>query len=131
MIGVDTNVLVRFYIKDEQQQYKRVHQLFRNADHNNPICINLVVLMEWFWVLTEIYGVSKTDILKELEYLLGSKEIVLENSADVRKASQLFKNQNADFEDCLIGILNRSKNCESTYTFDKAASNLTSFTLLK
>lgn len=130
MKGIDTNILVRFYIQDDPEQHGKVTELFRQASTQNLLFINHVVLIEWFWVLTQVYDVAKKDIVKELEYLLSSKEIALQNSAAVRKSLEIFKAKNVDFTDCLIALLNSKENCETTYTFDKNASKLSSFSLL-
>lgn len=130
MTGIDTNILVRFYIQENPKQHDKVIRLFGKASTHNMLHINHVVLIEWFWVLTRVYNVTKQDIIKELEFLLTSREIVLQDSTEVRKSLDFFKSGNIDFADCLIALLNKKENCDTTYTFDKQASRLSSFTLL-
>ncbi|MDZ7719443.1 MAG: PIN domain-containing protein [Balneolaceae bacterium] len=97
----------------------------------NPIYINHIVLTEWVWVLTRSYKIGKTQIVRELEILLDSKEIELEDKETLRVAVNEFAQSNADFSDCLISAKNQNSSKDPTFTFDKEASKLTGMQLLE
>ncbi len=130
MRGIDTNILLRFYINDDANQFKKVQGLLNEASPLDPVFINQTVIVEWLWVLSSVYKVSKPDLIKELSFLLGAKEIVVENLDTVQMALNQYKKSKADFSDCLIGAVNKQQKCKTTFTFDKEASTLTAFTLL-
>lgn len=131
MTGIDTNVLVMFYINDDPEQHKLVHRLFEQSSIENPIFINIIVLIEWFWALDTVYKIPKEDIIEEIYFLLYAKEIVIQHPGEVKQALQNYEDQNFNFSDLLIGELNGRYRCETTYTFDRQASKLASFTALE
>lgn len=130
MIGIDTNILVRFHIQDNEEQFTKAKELIDSATNANPVHIDNVVLVEWSWVLLRAYKVPKKKVIEEIEIFINAGDVLLEKQEICRKAVKAFKNSSADFTDCLIGALNKEHNCQTTYTFDKKASNLSSFTLL-
>jgi len=131
MIGLDTNVLVRYFTRDDERQWKRVDAyLKKSCSSKNPGWISCIVLCEVVWVLTRGYGYAKSDILKLLEQLCLTAEIRVEAHDCVRGAVQDCKNGKADFSDYLIGRLNKERGCETTITFDRKAANHPSFSLL-
>jgi predicted nucleic-acid-binding protein len=130
MSAVDTNVLVRYYVRDDNEQFEKALALFQQATIQNPVYINHVVLTEWVWVLTRAYKIRKKLIVTELEIMLDSKEIELEDKETLRKAIQEFEQSSADFSDCLISAKNQGSSKDPTFTFDKEASKLKGMKLL-
>lgn len=128
MIGVDTNILVRFLTRDDEKQFRKTYQLF--VERKDSFMISYPTLVELIWVLSTRYSYSKKELIFILQELKSTKNFYFPDRNTVEKAIASYKKNSADFADCLIGILNSESNCETTYTFDKAASNLTSFTLL-
>lgn len=131
MSAVDTNVLVRYYVRDHEEQYGKAVSLFQKASIQNPVFINHIVLSEWVWVLSRNYNIKKERIIEELDILLDSKEIEIEEKEIVRAAIEEFKNSEADFSDCLISSKNEAVSQNPTCTFDKKASKLKGMKLLK
>lgn len=129
MKGLDTNILVRFFTKDDQEQFEQVFQLFSQQDLT--FFISYPVLVELVWVLERGYNFNKQQIIFVLDELLDTKHFHFENANNLKEAITLFKNNSADFSDCLIGVLGTSNKCDSTYTFDKKATQLGSFSLLQ
>ncbi len=104
MIGLDSNVLVRFLVRDDEAQYERARRLIqRNAQGGEPACISLVVLLETEWVLRSRYHSSKAEILSAFSDLLSAVDLSFEDEAAIEEA--LFVGQDAagQFADCLIG----------------------------
>lgn len=130
MSAVDTNVLVRYYVQDDEEQFEKAFSLFQKSTLQNPLYINHIVLSEWVWVLMRTYKIEKRHIIRELEYMLESKEIELEDKQAIRRAIKEFKHSKADFSDCLISEKNKTASKSSTYTFDKKTSRLKGMKLL-
>lgn len=129
MIGVDTNILVRFFTKDDPEQFKKTYQLFSQNDAN--FLISYPTLVELVWVLQRRYGFNKKQLLFLLKELSATKNFRFPDQTVVENAINLYKKSSADFSDCLIGVFNNLYGCQTTYTFDKKASNLTNFTFLQ
>lgn len=131
MIGVDTNILVRFFVRDNEKLFKRAERfLLITCTRTNPGYVNLVVLVELVKVLTAGYGVRSDRLARLIGQLLVAERLVLENAELVRAALTDFEDSKADFEDCLIGQLNRHAKCQTTMTLDKKASRGDAFALL-
>ncbi len=131
MIGLDTNILVRFVTRDDEKQWKRVNAfLEKNCSSKDPAWISSIVLCEVVWVLSSGYEYARSDIVSLLKQLLLTAEIKLEEHDAVRVATKEFENGKADFSDYLIGHLNKKRRCNTTITFDKKAADYALFTLI-
>lgn len=130
MIGIDSNILLRFLLRDDEQQYQQVLAFFENIG-KEQVYVNLVVLTEAWWVLDHIYDYTKNELIDTFELLLNSKEVAFSEADSIFKALNTFKTSKADFEDCLIAQLNTNVLLSGTYTFDKKASKLKGMKLLK
>lgn len=131
MIGLDSNILVRYFTRDDERQWKRVDAyLKKRCSAKRPGWISCIVLCEVVWVLSRGYGYAKSDILKLLEQLSLTSEIRIEAHDCVRAAVQDCKSGKADFSDYLIGRLNKERGCETTITLDRKAASHAYFSLL-
>ena len=129
MLGIDTNVLVRFLVRDDQNQFEKARKLLkREVSNGRRVFINQLVLLETEWVLRSRYGLAKTQMLETISRLLDAPDIQLEDEPAVEEALFIWRDANADFADCLIGARNRRLGCRATVTFDKKASKLQGFT---
>ena len=125
MIGVDTNILVRYICQDDPKQCPIVDDLISEAEQRGDILfVNTVVLCELVWVLESAYGFSKVEIVQVVKGLLSARQLEIEARDDVRRASEAFAQGRGDFSDHLIGYRNRSRGCEHTVTFDRAADGV-------
>ena len=121
MIGLDTNVLVRYVAQDDTRQSPKASQLIESLTAVSPGYVSLVSVVELVWVLAGCYDLSKDEISEVLETLLRTKEIIVQNSSIVWKAVRLFKAGKADFADCLIELSSKEAGCGFTATFDRDA----------
>jgi predicted nucleic-acid-binding protein len=129
MLGIDTNVLVRFLVRDDQTQFEKARKLLkREVSNGRRVFINQLVLLETEWVLRSRYGLAKTLMLDTISGLLDAPDIQLEDETAVEEALFIWRDANADFADCLIGARNRRLGCRATVTFDTKASKLSGFT---
>jgi predicted nucleic-acid-binding protein len=122
MIGLDTNVLVRYITQDDIKQSPKATRLMESLSVDSPGFVSTVTIVELVWVLTACYSLNRNNIFKVLETLLRTKEIVVEKAETIWKVTRGFKNKNADFADCLIEQLARDAGCSHTVTFDLGAS---------
>jgi predicted nucleic-acid-binding protein len=131
MIGLDTNVIIRYLMADEKKQFTLAEKLIESAIlHKKAIQINLVVICEIVWVLSYHYELKRNEIKEFLSKIFHAEHIEVENREWALEAFNAYQNSQADFADCLIGVVNLSLGCKTTYTFDKKASKLAFFTVL-
>ena len=128
MLGLDTNVLVRFLVRDHEAQFERARRLIkREVGAQEKVLISLLVLLETEWVLRSRYGLKKNQIMDAISGLLDATELELEDEPAVEEALYLSKDGVADFADCLIGAHHRRLGCRATATFDARAVKLPTF----
>lgn len=131
MIGLDTNVIVRYLMQDDKNQFSLAEKIIESALKQKKLLhINLIVLCEVVWVLNYHYQLSKEEICEFLGRLLHAEQIEIENRQIALGSFQEYQNSQADFADCLLGLINQSFGCTTTYTFDKKAAKLSFFTSL-
>jgi predicted nucleic-acid-binding protein len=122
MTGLDTNILVRFFAKDDLEQSGRARELLRTFTPQSPGFISMVSLIELFWVLRSQYRQSKAELIECLERVLDTPELIAENHSAATQALHRFASGKADFADCLIERLGHAAGCKETVTFDVSAS---------
>jgi len=130
MIGLDTNVLVRYVAQDDPIQSPRATTLIESLSQDAPGFISLVVLAETIWVIQDAYRATKPEIITVLEKLIRIGTLVLENHEVVMQALRTYVASNADFADCLIARLARHAGCEQVFTFDIKAAKVAGMRLL-
>ncbi len=129
MLGIDTNVLVRFLVRDDETQFDKARKLIkREIAAGRRVFVNQLVLMETEWVLRSRYALPKDQIIEVFSGLLDAADLQLEDEPTIEEALYIWKEANADFADCLIGAKNRRVGCRATASFDVKASRLPGFT---
>jgi predicted nucleic-acid-binding protein len=125
MLGVDTNVLVRYLIRDDQSQYEKARRLIeREVSKGEPVLVSMLVLLETEWVLRSRYELAKAEIVTAFSALLDTADLAFEDEPSVEHAVYSWKDSAADFADCLIEARNRRLGCRATATFDGKALKL-------
>lgn len=128
MLGIDTNVLVRFLLRDDEAQFQKANKLIQwEVTAGRGVLVSQLVLLETEWVLRSRYGFSKIQLLEVIASLLDTLDIQLEDGQSVEEAIYHWKDANADFADCLIAARYRRLGCGSTATFDVRAGKLPGF----
>lgn len=128
MLGVDTNVLIRYLIRDDQPQYEKARRLIdREVSKGEPVLVSLLVLLETEWVLRSRYELPKSDIVAAFSALLDTADLTFEDEPSIEQAVYSWKDSTADFADCLIDARNRRLGCRATATFDGRALRLAGF----
>jgi predicted nucleic-acid-binding protein len=122
MIGLDTNVVVRYLTHDDAAQTAAAVRAMDALSSDSPGFLSLIVIVELVWVLEVSYRFKKDEIEQVLETLLRSKELVIERAEIVAQALRKFSAGHADFADCLIERCGHAAECQYTVTFDRNAA---------
>jgi predicted nucleic-acid-binding protein len=123
MIGIDTNVLVRYIAQDDPAQSKLATRLIETeCSASTPGYISLIVLVELVWVSESCYGAVRSDVVQIVRRLLSIRQLVVQQSEVVWKALRQFEGSKADFADSLIEQLALAAGCSSVMTFDRTAA---------
>ncbi|MEL6386551.1 MAG: type II toxin-antitoxin system VapC family toxin [Pseudomonadota bacterium] len=124
MIGLDTNLVVRFLVQDDAAQAALASEVFGSLSADRPGFIGSVVLAEISWVLTRAYKAGREEIAAAIEGLLRSEEIIIENTEAAYRALAVFRDGRAvEFADALIAETARLAGASETLTFDRRAAS--------
>jgi len=128
MLGIDTNVLVRFLVRDDLAQFEKARNLIhQEVSAGNRLVINQLVLLETEWVLRSRYRLTKQQMMETISALLDALDVQFEDEPAVEEALYVWRDTRADFADCLIGARNRRLGCRATASFDVRAAKLPGF----
>jgi predicted nucleic-acid-binding protein len=131
MIGLDTNILVRYLAQDDPVQSPKATELIeRQLTEENPGFVSVVAMVETVWVLDRAYGLADHAIAAAIERALRADVLVVESEQEVFAAMIVLKEGHGSFADALIGAVGARVGCSHTMTFDRKASRLPGFKLL-
>ena len=131
MIGLDTNVVVRVLVEDDQSQLARVNELLALAsEEGERAFVSDLVIMELEWVLESAYGVPRSKIAHAIQALLADDRFTFEHREDLTRAIARYEKGDAALSDYLIGDRAQRSGTRTTYTFDRALRDDERFTLL-
>ena len=120
MIGLDTNVVVRYLTQDDPIQSKKATEIIeRRLTTENPGFVSIAAMVETVWVLDRAYGVPKHEIAAAVERILQTEVLVVENEQEVFTAMIALKERRGSFADALIAALGARAGCSYTLTFDE------------
>ena len=123
MIGIDTNVLVRYIAQDDPVQSSRATSVIENeCSVSAPGFVALVVLAELVWISESCYGATRGEIAEIARRVLSIKQLLVQDAETAWKALRLFESSKADFADCLIERTAHAAGCGRILTFDKQAA---------
>jgi predicted nucleic-acid-binding protein len=122
MIGLDTNILLRFVLQDDARQSERVVRLFRRLPEIGPGYISCITLMEFAWFLRKHIKLTRQEVMDGIASLLDSADITLEDEPIVEEALDTMSASQAEFADVFIALRNRNGGCVTTMTFDRKAA---------
>ncbi len=132
MIGLDTNVLLRWLIPDREgklgsseAEIERVSKIF--LVDGAQFFINVVVIAETAWMLEKKLKLARADVSEVVTRLLHTENITVGNDAEVRAAQHQFDQSGANLADCVIAQLNLTARCSHTLTFDREAARTAGF----
>jgi predicted nucleic-acid-binding protein len=130
VIGLDANILVRYFAQDDAMQSARAIELLeRRISEDNPGFVSMIAMVEMARVLERSCGLADDELAAIIERLLQASVLVIENEVEVFTAMTALKEGRGGFADVLLGELGRRAGCATTLTFDQRASRLPSFSL--
>lgn len=125
MIGLDTNVIVRYIMQDDPLQVAQAVAIIeQQLNDDNPGFISLIVLVETVWILKTVYDIPKSGLTTVVDSLLTTRQLRLEHSDLVFRALRAYRAGNGDFSDALIAAVGSAQGCRETLTFDRKAANV-------
>jgi predicted nucleic-acid-binding protein len=134
MIGLDTNILLRWLMADALTEKEDLGQAVLVGDfmsaEEDKLFVNHIVLVETIWVLKRRVKLSRTSLVAVMKSILDSA-IVVADPHTVRAAMDMYSRYPGDFSDHLIAAVNQQNGCRTTMTFDKAASKSPNFSELQ
>ncbi|MBZ5759006.1 MULTISPECIES: PIN domain-containing protein [Rhizobium] len=122
MIGLDTNILLRVFLKDDVAQSAKVAELFARLGEIGPGYISCITLMEFAWFLRQRIKLTREQIADGIADLLDSEDIILEDEEAVEEVLDVMSRSQAEFADAFIAVRNRNAGCSATFTFDERAA---------
>jgi len=130
MIGLDTNILVRYFTQDDPPQSRKATEIIeRRLSEENPGFVSIVAMVEMVWVLERAYRLAAHEIAAAVERMLQADALVVENEQVVFIAMIALKKGQGSFADAVIAALGARANCSCTLTFDQKALRLPGFEL--
>jgi predicted nucleic-acid-binding protein len=131
MIALDTNVIVRFLVRDDERQARLAYARFKQAESSHEILfVPLLVVLETIWVLESAYDKPRREILDAIEDLKGMPILEFEKDEVIERLFEDGRKGDVDLPDLLIALAAQSCDCESALTFDKRACRFPFFKLL-
>lgn len=131
MIALDTNVIVRFLVRDDKKQAAAAAKYIkRRCTDEEPGFINAIVLCETVWVLTGAYSYARGQVADVIEKILRTRQLRVDRAEAAWQALAAYRKHRADFADAYIGKINRQLGAAHTVTFDKSAAKMEEFVLL-
>jgi len=131
MIGLDTNILIRYLTQDDPAQSAKATEILeRRLTPKNPGFVSVVAMVETVWVLDRAYGLAAHEVATAIERLLQVEVLEVENEQEIFTAMIALKQGRGSFADALIAELGLRVGCTRTLTFDQKAVRLPAFELV-
>ena len=131
MIGLDTNVVIRYLTQDDPKQSAAASRLMeKSLSAAEPGYISIIVLVEIVWVLVSCYSMNRSQVAVVIENLLTTEQLRVEAAELVWRAMRRYAESKADFSDALIAECAQAAGCRKTVTFDRAAASIANVELL-
>ena len=132
MKGVDTNILVRFLVGDDEFRAKKVYNIFKKAEANQEeLFVPLPVILELVWVLESVYNIERKEIITSISDMLLLSILKFEHRSALQKFAYTAPKNSYDLSDLIIAHSAKEQGCETIMTFDRKASKYNLFELVK
>ena len=132
MIALDTNVIVRFLVRDNEEQAETARKRLKQAEKDRErLLVPLLVVLETIWVLESAYDKTRSEILDSIRDMRQMPVFEFEADGVVERLLADGKKYKADLADILIAHSAHATGCENGLTFDRIAAKLPFFNFLK
>ncbi len=117
---LDTNIILRFLLKDDPQLFQAVEPLFLQVEQGDlEIYIHPIIIAELIWTLESYYEYSKKKITEVMLQLVEAKGVVVPDKEIIIGAIQDYKEKNVDFIDAYLVQYANKQGPLTIYTLDK------------
>ena len=131
MKALDTNVLVRFLVRDDKRQAETIYRIFKKAESDREVFfVPLLVVLETVWVLESVYKIPRQEMIDSINELILMPILKFETQSAILNFVSSARETKMDLSDLLIAHSAKFSGCECVLTFDKRASNFRLFELL-
>ena len=131
MKGIDTNILVRFLVGDDEIQAQKVYELFKKIEsENRSLFVPLPVVLELIWVLESAYEISREEIVDSISDMLLMPILKFEHQSALQQFTYFARKNGDDLSDLLIAFSAKEQGCENVLTFDQKAAKSGLFELI-
>ncbi len=124
MSAVDTNVILRYLVRDDPQQAEAARALLESFTSEQPAFICREVIIETVWVLERSYRLPRVEIADLIEQLIHTDRLVFEDTDDVARVALRYRQGGADFADLMILAAAERAGATPLYTFDQALARM-------
>lgn len=132
MIGLDTNILVRYLAQDDPVQTPKATEIIeRQLSETNPGFVSVVTMVETVWVLERAYRLKPSEIADAVESMLQADVLTIDDEQEVYNAMIALRRGTGSFADALIAALGTKAGCTHTLTFDRSATRLEGIKLVQ
>jgi predicted nucleic-acid-binding protein len=132
VIGLDTNVIIRYLAQDDARQAAVATRLIEGSlSAETRGFISIVTLAEVVWVMASNYRAARTAIADIVEGLLTAPQLMVEKADVMWRALSSYRTSKADFSDAVIVELGTDAGCSKTVTFDRNAAAHPGFEALR
>ncbi|MBW2664011.1 MAG: type II toxin-antitoxin system VapC family toxin [Deltaproteobacteria bacterium] len=132
MKALDTNVLVRFLVRDDERQAETIYRIFKQAETDKEVFfVPLLVVLETVWVLESVYKIPRQEMIDSINELILMPILKFETQSAILNFVSSARETKMDLSDLLIAHSAKFSGCECVLTFDKRASNFGLFELLR
>ena len=132
MKAIDTNILIRFLVGDDELQAKKVYSIFKKTEsEKKELFVPLLVVLEMIWVLESVYDISRTELLGSISDLLLMPIFKFDQQSALQQLVHSAQGNKYDLSDLLIAHSAGVNGCETVITFDKKASKFKLFEVAK
>ena len=131
MNAVDTNILIRFLMRDDAQQANLAYRLLKETEQRDELLfVPVAVVLEMIWVLESAYHISREEIVASINDLLAMPIFMFETQTAVQKFTVSARQNDFDLSDLLLAHSAAHAHCSQVFTFDKKAAKFKLFALL-
>lgn len=131
MTALDTNILVRFLVRDDESQARAVYTRLKRAEADREaLFVPLLVVLETIWVLESAYGQSRQQVIGALDELKDMPILEFEKPGVLESFITQARKSGMDLSDLLLALEAQSCGCSEMLTFDKKAAKHPPFRLL-
>lgn len=132
MKAVDTNILTRFLVGDDELQAKKAYSIFKKAEsEKTELFVPILVVLEMIWVLESVYDIARTEILDSISDLLLMPILKFDQQSALQQLVHSAQGNKYDLSDLLIAHSAKANGCEAVITFDKKASKFELFEVVE